>query len=520
MVLGLLAWPAPSRAEKVTTNQATKLYSRAGEQSPVILKLKSGQAMTVLARDGRWLKVRVSGRTGWVPRSKVDLPDSDDELARNTRRRPFVDGRSTKRGNTGESGPEDRVGADALGEGDDDRADARPARPDAKDAKDAKPEPKAARSEPRIEVDAKARAETRSPPGKADDDDVVRVDDDDDKPEASAERSDRGARDKPSARPVAHVARPTVVYNQPESQGGQVFTADKTMALYVTRTQGAWTRVSTEDGDAGWILSSKLDIESPEISGGPRRRMIDARARLGVAIVSQSLITPGGGQTPPDNYTASSSSLTLALGGAVLYPYSRRYWLGGDLAYDLDRTLFGGVNYQNKTTAFTYHNFNVRAVGGYDLQKQNGMIAFARLGFHYDSYQVADVGDFTKNTAKLPNQIISAPTIGAALAIPRFRNDLGLTVSVDTVLVGARVSQTKNLEDGTGPSAKAVYAGGSLIYRWKPKMDLQLTADLAKTWLSFAGMPPATSLRGHTGTAVSSGTDFSGVIAFGLVYGL
>src|ERR1041384_6573398 len=116
-LLGAVAWSRPGHAEKVKTNQATKLFSRAGEQSPVVLKLKSGQTMTVLAKDGRWLKVRVSGRTGWAPRSKADSPD-DEEIGRNTRRRPFVDGRGTKRGFGGESGPEDRVGADATGDGD------------------------------------------------------------------------------------------------------------------------------------------------------------------------------------------------------------------------------------------------------------------------------------------------------------------------------------------------------------------------------------------------------------------
>src|SRR4051812_46190949 len=119
LVLGVLAWSRPAEAEKVKANQIAKLYSRAGEQSPVILKLKPGQTMTVLAKDGRWIKVRVSGRTGWIPRSKIDMPEDDDEIARNTRRRPFVDGRGTRRGFGGEGGPEDRIGADATGEGDD-----------------------------------------------------------------------------------------------------------------------------------------------------------------------------------------------------------------------------------------------------------------------------------------------------------------------------------------------------------------------------------------------------------------
>ena len=116
ILLGIaLAISSPAHAEKVKTNQPAKLYSRPGEHGSVLLKVKSGQNMTVLAREGRWLKVRVHGRTGYVPRSKVDMPDSD-EIVRNTRRRPFVDGRSTKRGFGGEQGPDDRVGADATGD--------------------------------------------------------------------------------------------------------------------------------------------------------------------------------------------------------------------------------------------------------------------------------------------------------------------------------------------------------------------------------------------------------------------
>jgi len=102
--------------------------------------------------------------------------------------------------------------------------------------------------------------------------------------------------------------------------------------------------------------------------------------------------------------------------------------------------------------------------------------------------------------------------------IPRLTPKLALKVSLDTILVGASVSQTKNLEDGTDPSAKAVFLGGVLTYRWKPKMDLQFTYDLAYTSISFGGQPPATSQRGHTGTAVRSGSDVSNTLTGGITY--
>src|SRR5258708_36599438 len=112
----VLASPA-AFAEKIRTNQSAKLYAHPGEQEKVIDKIKAGQAMTVLAKEGRWIKVRFHGRTGYVPRSKVDVSD-DDALARNTRRRPFVDGRGTKRGFGGGGGPGDRMAARPTGEAD------------------------------------------------------------------------------------------------------------------------------------------------------------------------------------------------------------------------------------------------------------------------------------------------------------------------------------------------------------------------------------------------------------------
>src|SRR5438477_6347466 len=101
-----------ARAEKVRANQAAKLLNHPGEQGKVLYKIKEGQNMTVIGQEGRWLKVRVGGRTGYVPRSKVEMSDNE-ELARNTRHRPFVGGRSTTRGFNSQAGPDDRVGADA-----------------------------------------------------------------------------------------------------------------------------------------------------------------------------------------------------------------------------------------------------------------------------------------------------------------------------------------------------------------------------------------------------------------------
>jgi hypothetical protein len=515
LCLGALASSRPAAAEKVKTNQSTKLYSRAGEQSPVVLKLKPGQSMTVLAKDGRWIKVRVSGRTGWIPRSKVDLPADDDELARNTRRRPFVDGRGTKRGFGGESGPDDRIGADATGDGEEPAKPSKPSRSARDDDDGAKPAARSRKPAKADDDEEDAKPARSKKPAKGGDDD-----EEDTKPSKSkGGDGDEGEDAKEPTRPMAHVAKATPIYNDPDSKSDESFTAQPKTALYVVEEKGKWTFVENDEGDAGYVLTSKLDIEEPAAAGGPHGRAIDLRARLGVAIVRQSLSTPGGMLVPPDNYTASSSSFTIALGAQVLYPYGKRYMLGGEFAYDFDKA-FPGIGYMGVSTGFSFHNLNLRALAGYDLQKPNGMMVFARLGLHYDSFQVSDYADPAKNPAKIPNQIIAAPELGVALAIPRLTKDIGIKVSLDTVLVGASVSQTKNYEDGTDPSAKALFLGGTFTYRWKPNMDLQGTLDVAYTSLSFGGMPPATSLRGHMGTGVSSGADLSVTAAFGIAYAL
>ncbi len=533
--LAAVGWPAASFAEKVKTNQDTKVYSRAGEQAPVVLKITSGKTVTVLTHDGRWVKIRVSGRTGWVPRSKLDLPEGDEEVARNIRRRPFVDGRGTRRGFGGEAGPDDRVGADAVGEGDDQGSHvSRPGRDETEDAaersgkKPRKPE-KPEKPEKGEKPEKVAREKPEKPekptkaskPSKGEDDDVVSVDDDDTDPDnaptvdASAPEADA----PPPSRPMAHVAKATRVYAKPDADSDEAFTADAKTELFVGKTKGDWTKVSTDDGDAGYVLTAKLDIEGGnETSPGGRRRQIDGRARIGITLFKQSVATPGNIQKVPDNYSASSSSFTLALGGGVLYPYKDKFWYGGELNYDYNKAI-PGISYGTSTTSFSYHVLDLVAVGGYDLKTANAMTVYARFGLHYDSFQVSgDVTDFVMNNpAKLPNQIIAAPIIGAGIGIAKLTPKLGLVARLDLLPTGS-VSQTKNLEDGTDPSVKGVFLGGRLTYHYKPKIDLQFTYDLMYESISFGGMPPAGSQRGHMGTGPSSGSDFNNALAGGISY--
>ena len=82
------------------------------------------------------------------------------------------------------------------------------------------------------------------------------------------------------------------------------------------------------------------------------------------------------------------------------------------------------------------------------------------------------------------------------------------------MLVGASVTQTKNLEDGSSPNAKRITFGAGFTYRWKPPMDIQATYDLNYASMTF-GSPVMNSQRLHTGTSVSR-KDLNHTVALGI----
>ncbi len=480
---GLLA--SRAEAEKVRTNQTTKLYAKPGEKETVLFTVKSGQAMTVVRKDDRWLKVRFSGHTGFIPRSKVDLPEGSDDVQRNTRRRPFVDGRTTKRGfGSDEGAADDRVGGDATGtgsgggdDGDDGGDDKKPGKKPAK-----KP-------------DKKKHAK-----------------DDDDAGDEKSGDDDVKATDEGDQRPTAHVTEAVSIHEKPNKSSDVAFKAKPTQQLFVEETKGKWTEVSIEEGDIGWVLTDKLDIEDNGDEGGPRKRALDLRARGGVMFISQGMRTTGGKQTVPDNYNIGTSAAAIDLGGAVVYPYDKDFYIGAELAYQYALAV-PGVPYKDpttmvtSTTGFTIHDLDLRALGGYDLHNKRGMVVWGRVGYRYQSFLVANVTDLTKNTARLPSETFKSPTIGAALSIPKMTPTIGLNFHLDLAAIGTSVEQTKNLEDGATPTAKMYCLGAIFTYKWKPDINIAATYDLALASYDF-GAPLATSMRLHTGTDVQRSDTF------------
>ena len=596
IVVAIASFGAIASAEKVKTNQVAKLLNHPGEQGAVLLHLKEGQTMTLLSEEGRWLKVRVQGRTGFVPRSKVDMPDNT-ELARTTRRRPFVDGRGTRRGFDSTAGPDDRVGADALGDsatkdgddddgakkpaakkpvktsgddddddtsakkpvakkpvkssGDDDDDDTSAKKPVKKPAPAAKKAAKGGDDDDDDDTSAKKPAKKPAPAAKKaakgddDDDDDTSAkkpavkkkvatkaaakkggddDDDDDDAKAGKKSGDETAKDDDDAntpkRPEAHVGEKTKIFEERRKGSAVAFVAKPNEKLYIDSSKGEWTTVENDDGDTGWVMTSDLLVDGPS-TGASHGKAIDLAARLGVTFIQQGMRSVGskltGADLVPDAYNINASAATIAIGGDLLYPMGPKLLLGAELAYTGSKTVGGGIVYMSQSTGFTIHDINARGLAAYDFQRPSGMMLIGHLGLRYRAYLVDGYNSATTNPAKIPQETLAAPTIGAALDMPMLGAKYGLRLGFDTILFGSSVSQTAGLEDGATPTMKDIELNARLTYRWRRDYNIVGAYDLDYGSYDF-GAPNPQSTRGHTGTDTTR-TDILHMVTVGLAMG-
>jgi hypothetical protein len=367
---------------------------------------------------------------------------------------------------------------------------------------------------------AEEEEEEEEPPAKAAAKSPAKDDEEEEEP------ADEEAEEPEAKRAVARVAKKVSIYEEADAESEELFVARPTDILYPVETKGNWTAVENAEGDYGWVQTDFLEMEGGGGGGGVRKRRIDVGARVGVMIIQQGMRTAGSTNLKvPDNYNIGTSAMTFSLGGAFLMPFKAKYLLGADAGYDYSKTLFGGITYNPPdvmgqpatppvTTGVTVHNINVRAMGGYDFRNKRGMAVFGRLGYRYQSYLVDNYADATKNPARIPQEIMKAPTLGAAFVMPQLTSKIGLGFTLDAILFGASLSQTKGLEDGSAPSLKAVTFGTAVAYQWKKTMHIAFNYDLRYTGIDF-GPPLASSMRGHMGNNVTR-TDIFHMVTVGV----
>src|SRR5262245_23042359 len=80
--LGIVLWSRDASADDNTLRinaDEVRLRARPNEKAPTLMKLSDGQVVKLLERKGRWLKIQVRGKQGWIPRTYVDEDLRGDE---------------------------------------------------------------------------------------------------------------------------------------------------------------------------------------------------------------------------------------------------------------------------------------------------------------------------------------------------------------------------------------------------------------------------------------------------------
>ena len=512
VVAALVLTAGDARAERVRTTESTKVYKRTGEQSDVVTRVAKGTTLQVVATQGRWLKVRVNGRTGWVMRTSVESL-GPATLPRNTRRRPFVDGRSLRRDESSDA-PEDRVGGDAIdGEGDgrevrggdddddDDRDGDRrkPARDDRDDDRDDRRKPA------RDERDDRDDGDRRKP---------ARDDRDDDRDRRKPARDDRDDRERgaggddidldlrgddgdgddeeeeePAGPPTltVRVAR-AELFERPSDSADPVLTlreGDRVILLEEHRS-GRWLRVEVADDDAvsGYLARDAVGSDDDDDGAtGPARRAITASARLGFASIGGTFRSDGAmlAAGPPSEYPFGSGAVALSVGAEATFPIKPRILVGGSVRY-LGCVGTPGIAFAGQNVGFTTHDLDLLAIGGYDLRGRRGLTVFGRAGLHFGRFSVSDLA----NPARLPVETLLGPVVGAEVRVRRVTRRVGVHASVDLMPTGKR-EQTKNQGDGQLAATRSLWLQLSGTYAWRTHWRLDAGYQLGYAATRWVG---------------------------------
>ncbi len=459
LLLGI--WNASTaNAETVRTSKTARVMKRPGERSSVVTRVDPGTEMKVLDRTGRWVKVRVDGRTGWVTRTSLAAPDRQARTVSKTRRRAFVDGRSTRRGGIA-GAPEDRVGADAIEE------------------------------EEIIEEDeAPRRARARRA------DDEVAILEDEELDDGGFEDEIEEDRAEPAKRVVMVTAAKSELRSRPSKKSRRVMRVKEGEELFFVRESesGNWMLVEDSGGEAGWIRSSEVGNSGFNYPASTKF----ANARLGYASLSSEFRSNGAGELA--NYDTSAAAASVGIGGEYIYRYSPTYLIRVDGSY-LGARSSPGIRFTNAAgmssdIAFISHEVAAGAALGYNFQNERGIAAYARAGYHYGKLDISDGSDIAVNTAYLPSEILSGITVGALVDVPRLTNKIGARIGLDLLYPNGKLQQTQGLEDGTSSDVTAAWGTALLVYQWKPAWDITGGYRYGYSKVDFEGA----SMRPHAAT--------------------
>lgn len=468
--IGLGSGAQVASAETVEARRTASVYASPGEKSRVVTRVRPGMELKVLSRDGRFIKVRVNGRTGWIARSNVEQRQARTKVRKN-RRRAFVEGRSRKRGGR-KAAPRDRVGADAV--------------------EDAFLDEEEFSDEEELPEDEDFEDGEENPLDDGEEEEVVE--------------------EEPEQDTVVALAA-TSLRADPDAEADEVADLDKGQTLYVLERDGEWIKVENDQGDVGWVMDAAVG------GGGYQYEKWDndVYAGLGFQFLGQTFTSNGAGNLA--QYQISSNAIVLGLGGELYYPYSDKIILAGDLGASLAKASPGikvAVGDMASEIGFTSYQVDLGVRGGYVISEESGLAGYLRLGYHWEKFGVANVNDFeTTNIAYLPSEILTGFMVGVLVDMPSFQEKWRFRGGVD-LLLGAKRTQTRGLEDGATSSAGALRGLLRADYRFRPNLDITASYQLFQAKTQWAGTV-ADSMRPHLsdGTAGAERKDLTHTIFVG-----
>ena len=287
------------------------------------------------------------------------------------------------------------------------------------------------------------------------------------------------------------------LYQLPSARSEPVERAAVGSELVVLGRNGGWLKVQNQRGVAGWIPGAKVQEprRKPPVDKLARR----ASAGVGYSAIGQTFASSS--EDPRGAYSLSSGAAVLALGGEVVYASGERWRLAGDLDYRLTIAA-PGIRYTDPESmaavdiGFKRHQVDLGARAGYVLGGDMGMVAYGRVGFHYDNFRINDVSNFDRNLALLPSEVLTGVTVGAILDVPRLGAAWAARVRVDALPLLASRQQTTGLEDGATSKTFAAWGGALLEYAWDDTYKLSGEYQYAYARTRWNGAVE-TSMRPH-----------------------
>jgi uncharacterized protein YgiM (DUF1202 family) len=508
LILGLagsaVAPQAAHADQTVRTNTEANLRARPGERAPTLAHLDEGQSVRVLGRQGRWLKVSVKGKVGWITRTQIaDEGESMSARASSEKKRTAA-AKARKKGWS--SMDDEAVGSDAVDgadadEGEEASAADEESAPVEKTAKESKKEAKEEREAAKEERAAKEEEASAS--------------DEEDAPSKSSKSKKEAMKAPAKKAKIAKggevvTVRSTAVHAKPSKKSDEKWDADKGTKLTVVamNEEGDWIKVEDSDGEKGWVAKKDLRASAADgmdsddsgdavassddsVDEGRSVRAMAAKqgpmaiwASANVGVLAKIQTYASGGTGLRANYGLDNTAPAV-IGGLGFMRHMGSFNLGaeGGIVATVGGSgiaIAAGAGAPAETLAWTALEIDVRGHAQYVLSPKGYAIG-ARAGYHVSSVTV-DVSD----NAKLPSEKLAGFMIGGGFEAPHLTDRIGMRIGAD-LLVGGTLLQTEGLKDGQESTVSAMFANAGLSYAFTSKLGMTATYQLAYENFAFTG---------------------------------